>query len=533
MDRRTILKAGVGAAAIGATGGLSAPALSQGANARTLRFVPQANLANFDPIWGTQFVVRNASMLVWDTLYGIDSGFVPRRQMVEAEETSADGLTWTFRLRANLRWHDGEPVRAQDCVTSLERWMVRNGMGQTIRTLRQELVAVDDRTFRLRLSAPYPKLLFALGGNNTPIAFMMPERIARTDPFQQITEFVGSGPMRFNRPEWVPGARATWSRFEQYVPREEPANWLSGGKRMLVDRVEWIIQPDPATAGAALQSGEVDWWETPLNDLIPVMRRNRNIRIDIADPLGNIGCFRFNHLHPPFNDPRARQAVAWVMNQPDFMRAVVGGDDALWKAMGGVFTPDTPNYTEAGGEILTRPRDAATARRLLQEAGYSGQPVTMLVAQDLAPLSAMGQVANALLRSIGMNVDFVATDWGTVGARRASREPRERGGWNVFFTWFAGADCTNPASYLGLRAHGDQAWFGWPTDPAIEAGRDRWFAATNAEQEKAACDEISRAAMVSLPFVPTGFYRAYQAWRSNVSGIVPGPLPWFWGVSKS
>ena len=532
MKRRTFIGAAAGMTAAAAAG-LPAPALAQGAAARTLRFVPQANLANFDPIWGTQFVVRNASMLVWDTLYGIDNTFTPRRQMVESEEVSSDGLTWTFRLRPRLVWHDGEPVRAADCVASLERWMVRDGMGQMIRALRQELVAVDDRTFRLRLSAPYPKLLLALGKNNTPIAFMMPERIARTDPFQQITEFIGSGPMRFNRDEWVPGARATWTRFDRYVPRDEPPNWLAGGKRMLVDRIEWIIQPDPATGVAALQQGEVDWHELPLNDLVPVLRRNRNIRVDIADPLGNIGCLRFNHLHPPFNDVRARQAVAWVVEQSDYMRAVVGGDDELWQRMNSFFTPGTPNYTEAGADILARPRDAATARRLLREAGYNGEPVTMLVAQDLAALSAMGQVANAMLRSIGMTVDFVATDWGTVGARRASREPRERGGWNIFFTWFAGADCTNPASYLGLRAHGDGAWFGWPNDPAIEAGRDKWFAATSAAEEKAACEEINRAAMVSQPYTPLGFYRAYQAWRTNVTGITPGPLPWFWGVAKS
>ncbi len=533
MDRRSFLKATVGgAAATGMAGGLASPALSQGAAARTLRFVPQANLANFDPVWGTQFVVRNASMLVWDTLYGIDNTFTPRRQMVESEEVSSDGLTWNFRLREGLRWHDGEPVRAVDCVVSLSRWMVRDGMGQMIRAITDELAATDDRSFRWRLREPYPKLLLALGKNNTPVAFMMPERLARTDPFQQITEYVGSGPMRFNRGEWVPGARATFSRFDQYVPRNEPPNWLSGGKRMLVERVEWVIQPDPGTAAAALQSGEVDWWETPLNDLIAVMRRNRNIRVDIADPLGNVGVFRFNHLHPPFNDPRARQAIAMALSQADYMGAVVGNDPQLWQAMNSFFTVGTPNYTEEGSEIMTRPRDMAAARKLLQESGYNGQPVTILVAQDIAPLSAMGQVSNALMRGLGINVDYVATDWGTVGSRRASKEPPGRGGWQVFHTWFAGADCTNPSSYLGLRAHGEQAWFGWPSDPAIETGRNKWFAASTPEQEKAACVEINRAAMVNQPYAITGFYKAYQAWRSNVSGIASGPLPWFWGVSK-
>ena len=245
MNRRGVLK-GAAALAAGAAGGLPAPAIAQ-ASERVLRFVPQANLVNFDPIWGTQAVVRTASMLVWDTIDGIDNTFTPRWQMVEFEEGCTDGLSSTFHPRPGLRWHDGELVLARDCVASLKRWIVRDGMGQMTRALRQELVAVDARTFRLRLSAPHPKLLFALGKNNTPIAFMMPERIAETAPFQQITEFVGSGPMRFNRPEWVPGACAIWSRFEQDVPRDEPPNWLAGGKRMLVDRIEWLVQPDQAT----------------------------------------------------------------------------------------------------------------------------------------------------------------------------------------------------------------------------------------------------------------------------------------------
>jgi len=122
MDRRTVLKGLAGVGGLAATGGLSMPALSQGAAARTLRFVPQANLANFDPIWGTQYVVRNAAALVWDTLYGLDATLQPQRQMVESEEVSDDGLVWTFRLRPGLKFHDGEPVLAKDVVASLARW---------------------------------------------------------------------------------------------------------------------------------------------------------------------------------------------------------------------------------------------------------------------------------------------------------------------------------------------------------------------------------------------------------------------------
>ncbi|MBB5689802.1 ABC transporter substrate-binding protein [Roseomonas alkaliterrae] len=534
MDRRTFLKAGAGVATIGASGTIAAPALSQGAAARTLRFVPQANLANFDPIWGTQYVVRNAACLVWDTLYGFDSNLTPQRQMVESEEVTDGGKTWTFRLREGLRFHDGEPVRAQDVAASLNRWAVRDGMGQMIRAIQEEPVsAVDDRTFRWRLKQPYPKMLVALGKNNTPMAFIMPERLARTDPFQQVSEFIGSGPMRLARNEWVPGARAVFTRFEQYVPRNEPPSWLAGGKRMNVDRIEWIIMPDPATASAALMNGEIDWWESPLTDLVPALRRNRNVQVDIQDPLGNIGSFRFNHLHAPFNDVRARRAVAMALSQEDYMRAVVGDDRSLWQTLPSFFTPGTPLYTEAGGEILKGPRNLDAARRLLAESGYNGQPITVLVAQDQAPLKAMGEVTNALLTSLGMRVDFVATDWGTVGQRRASKAPPGQGGWHIFHTWHAGADCTNPAAYLALRTHGDGAWFGWPSDEAVEAARLKWFDAPNLEAEKAAVAEMNAAAMRHVTYIPTGFYKVFQAWRRNVTGVVGAPIPFFWNVSKS
>lgn len=530
MDRRSLLKAGVAAGAV--AGGLAAPAYSQAA-ARTLRFVPQANLANFDPIWGTQYVVRNAAVLVWDTLYGIDDKLEPKRQMVEAEETSADGRTWTFRLREGLRFHDNEPVRARDVVASITRWMPRDPMGQMLRALNEELVAVDDRTFRWVLKQPFPKMTLALGKNATPMCFIMPERVARTDSFTQISEFVGSGPMRFARNEWVPGARAVFQRFDGYVPRNEPANWLSGGKRMGVERIEWVIMPDPATASAALQNGEVDWWESPIPDLVPVLRRNRNIRVDIADPLGNIGSFRMNHLHPPFNDVRVRRAVLMALSQEDYMRAVVGDDNNLWRPLPGFFTPGTPLYTEEGGDILKGPRNIEAARALLREAGYTNQPVTCLVAQDQPITKAQGDVTADLLRRLGMNVDFVATDWGTVGQRRALRNPPGQGGWSMFHTWHAGADAINPVVYNAVRANGEGAWFGWPNIPAVEAEVPNWLAATNLEEERRVIGRLNRAAMENVVYAPTGFFLFYQAWRANVSGIVKGPIPFAWGVSKS
>jgi peptide/nickel transport system substrate-binding protein len=532
MDRRTFLKTASGAGVLAATGGLAMPALSQGAAAKTLRFVPQANLANFDPIWGTQYVVRNAAALVWDTLYGIDDKFQPQRQMVEGEEVSSDGLTWTFKLRSGLKFHDGTPVLAKDVVQSLKRWQARDPMGLMIKAIENELSPVDDRTWKWSLKQPFPKMLLALAKNNAPCSFIMPERIAKTDPFQQITEYVGSGPMKFARNEWVPGAKAVFEKFADYVPRSEPASWLAGGKKIMVDRVEWVIMPDAATAAAALQNGEIDWWETPLSDLVPVLKAHRDINVDIGDPLGNIGAFRMNHLHPPFNNLKVRQAVMTALNQEDYMRAIVGDDDKLWKPLPGFFTPGTPLYTEVGGDIM-KMKNVAAAKKLLAESGYKGEPVTCVVAQDMSATKSMGDVTAELLKSIGMNVDFVATDWGTVGARRAQKTAPGQGGWSMFHTWHAGADCLNPASYTAIRANGDKAWFGWPDVPAVETEVANWFSAKDLTEEKAAMDRLNKAAVENVVYVPTGFYLGYQAWRKNVTGVVSGPLPFFWGVSKA
>jgi peptide/nickel transport system substrate-binding protein len=534
INRRTALKGLGGAGLVGfGASGFPMPAISQNAAAKTLRFVPQANLANFDPIWGTQYVVRNAGALVWDTLYGVDKNLVPQRQMVESEEVSADGLTWTFKLRDGLKFHDGEKVLAKDAVASLIRWSARDPMGLMLKAIQQELVALDDRTFRWVLSKPYPKMLLALGKNNAPCTFVMPERIAKTDPFKPITEYVGSGPMKFVASEFVPGAKAVFEKFADYVPRNEPSSWLAGGKRMHLDRIEWVIMPDPATASAALQNGEVDWWEMVLTDLAPTLKKNSKIKMEVADPMGNICSFRFNHLHAPFNNVKARLAVMMALDQADYMSAVTGGDEALWSRLPSFFTPGTPLYTEVGGDILKGKRDMDAAKKMLAESGYKGEPVVCVVGQDLPPVKAMGDVTIDLLKRLGMNVDFVATDWGTVGQRRAKKDLPSAGGWNMFHTWHSGADCVNPAGYTAIRANGEKAWFGWPDVPAVETEVTNWFEAKSLDDEKAAISRLNKAAMENVVFAPIGLSKNYQAWRTNVEGVIPGPLPFFWDVKKN
>ncbi|WP_158744142.1 ABC transporter substrate-binding protein [Acidisphaera sp. L21] len=529
MKRRDLMKA---AGAFAATS-LAAPTLSLAAASKTLRFVPQADLPNMDPIVGTQLVVRNASLLVYDMLYGTDSKVEAQPQMAEGHELSDDHKTWTFRLRTGLKFHDNTPVLARDCVASLKRWMVRDTLGQRLASQMDAIETVDDRNFRIRLKKPFPLMLFALGKNGTNVPVIMPERIASLDPFKIVPEYIGSGPMSFKRDEWLVGSKAVFERFAAYQPRQEKSDWLAGAKTMLLDRVEWITMPDSGTATAAIQSGEIDWWEQPVADVVPLMKRNKDIHVDIADPFGNVGVFRMNFLHPPFNDVRIRRAVQMVLSQEDNMRAVVGDDTTLWKTMPSFFTPGTPTYTEMGGEPLKGPRRYDEAKKLLKEAGYDGRPVVMLVAADVPITKAQGDVAADMLQRLGMKVDYQAVDWGTQGARRASKAAPDKGGWNIFFTWSPGATTINPAGYSALDAGGDTAWFGWPKSDEVQADIATWYDAPDEKAQQAAMDATNKASMEVVTYIPTGFFLSNTAWRSNVKGIIQSPFPIFWNVEKT
>jgi peptide/nickel transport system substrate-binding protein len=527
MLRRTLL---TGAAA--AT--LARPALAQPAAARVLRYVPQSDLTVLDPVFTTAYITRHHSMMVYDQLYGLDSTLKPQPQMVEGHVVEQGGLFWRFTLREGLLFHDGEPVRGRDCIASIRRWAQRDALGQALMARVAEMAAPEDRVFTIRLNKAFGPMLDTLAKVGPSALFVMPERIASVDANTQIRETIGSGPFRFKADERIVGARVVYERNASYRPREGgKAEWAAGPKQVFFDRVEWTVMPDPATAVAALQNGEVDWWENPITDLVPQLRRNRSIRVDIADPLGNIGTFRMNHTTTPFNDVKARRAVLMAMSQEDYMRALVGDDNNLWKSLPGYFTPGTPLYSEEGGEILKGPRNLDAAKRLLAESGYNGSPVTCVVAQDQPITKAQGDVTADLLKRIGFNVDFVATDWGTTGQRRAMKNPVGQGGWSMFHSWHAGADCINPAVYNAIRANGDGAWFGWPNIPAVETEVANWFDAPDLAAEKAVINRLNKAALDNVVFAPTGFFLGYQAWRANVSGIVKGPLPFFWGISKS
>ncbi len=517
--------------AVGLTLGASMADASAQSSPKTLRFIAQSDLRVIDPVWTTAVITRNHGYLVYDTLFGIDRNFVPQPQMVEAWQLSDDKLSYTFTLRGGLKFHDGAPVRSADCIASLERWSKRDPLGQRLAELVEAYREVDDRSFVIALKRPFPLMLAALSRVSGSVPFIMPERIAKTDANTQIKDATGSGPFKFVKEEWEPGHKVVYVKNADYVPRAEPANWAAGGKVVRVDRVEWLYIPDPATALAAFTRGEADWWENPPPDFYPTLAADRKVKLVQTSPLGSGGIIRFNQLLPPFDNLKMRQALLYAVDQHEYM-AALAGETKYWRTCYSYFSCAGTMASEAGAEALKGPRDLEKARRLIREAGYKAERIVLMTPSDFPTINALSLVTDDLLRRLGLNVELQASDWGTLVARRASKEPIDKGGWNIFHTTFPGVDLLDPAVNVPLRANGAGAWFGWPTDPALEKLRDAWLDTSDEAEQKRLAAEIQARAFETVPYIPTGEYSQHTAFHDNLEGVNVGPALFMWNVSK-
>ena len=519
------------AAAAGAT--LAMPRIGRAAEQRVLRFIPQADVTALDPVWTSVYVTRNHGYLIFDTLYGQDDAFQTRPQMVEGHTVEQDGRSWRLTLRDGLVFHDGTPVLARDCVASIRRWARRDSFGSTLMGVTDELSAPDDKTIAFRLRQPFPLLPAALGKVGINMLPIMPERLADTDAFKQVTEMVGSGPFRYLADERVVGARVVYEKFDKYRPRESGTTACTAGPKVAwFDRVEWNVIPDLATAAAAMQRGEADWWEQPSFDLLPLLKRDAELRVSVVEVTGNIGLLRFNQLYPPFDNPAIRRALLPALDEADYMQAVAGDDRSAWRADVGFFAPGMAMSSDVGMTAFTGPRDVARAQREIKAAGYAGEPVVVLTPTDYPRINALAQVAADMFKRCGLNVDLQEMDWGSVIRRRTVRSAPDKGGWNVFFTTFTGLDMSDPATNLAMRGNGDAAWFGWPKAPELERLRNAWLAAPDLAAQKDIAASIQAQAFSDVPFLPLGEFLQPTVQRRELTGTLTG-MPLFWNVRRA
>jgi peptide/nickel transport system substrate-binding protein len=519
----TILPAALAALA------LASPAVAQ---QKVLKVVPHADLRVLDGHQTTATITAMHMAAVYDTLFGWDIDMVAKPQMVENYTVSPDQLTYTMTLRPGLKWHDGTDVTTKDVVASVKRIVKRESLGRTLEIFLADVVAVDARTFQLKMKEPFGFTLFTLPGINQ-MAGIYREKEALIDPATPITETIGSGPMTFNRAEWVPGSKVVYEKNKNYVPRSEPLNGLSGGKIIKLDRVEYTVIPDDTTKFAALTKGEVDLLDQPSLDNTPTVERNPDIVIFKNFTVGVYGMMRPNHLHPPFNNVKARQALAMMVNQREYSQASFGGEQ-FWKDATPCFSLwicGGPFGTQVGAEAY-RQQNIERAKQLLAEAGYKGEKVTLIGASDIGFLKSLTLVTAENLKKIGVNVDLQLMEWGNVVARRSKKETPDQGGWNIFHTTSGTSSQALPFSALGTLTGCDAAWFGWPCDEESEKMRQQFMRETDPAKQKELADRWHKRLWEVLPYIPVGQYDQPTIHRKNITGIGRNHMLVWYNVDK-
>lgn len=497
----------------------------------TIRFVPETEPTILDPVTSVAAVTQQHAYMIYDQLYGLDANGVPQPQMVESDTVDPSGRVHRLVLRAGLKFHDGTPVRAEDAMASIARWAQRDVVGTKLREMGLRMEILDERTFTIATNEPTPLVLAGLAKSASPALFVMRAEDAKAEPTRAVVTHIGSGPFRFVEAEYRAGDRLVYQRNADYLARPEPVSGYAGGKRVTVDRVEFRIIPDPATAAAALTTGEVDIYDAPPLDLVPSLRRQTSIQVRPLDRGGIMGVLRPNHLHPPFDDVRARQALLIATDQTEFMPAVGGDEPGGWRQCYSFLGCGTSNPAENGMESYRRP-DMVKAKELLAASGYQNQPVLLLNPTDNLVIGPLTEIAAQRLRAAGFNMQVVSTDWATLLQRRAKMDTAAEGGWDLFLTWAYDFDIHSPATNFLLSGACKAAWFGWPCDPNMETLRNLWAGELEPARQRAIYEQIQAHAAETVPYVPLGEFLKQVAYRKTLTGLVDVPITVFWNVSK-
>ena len=503
---------------------------------KPLRIVLPGELRSIDPDWTAAALTRYHAFMVYDTLLGLDENQQVRPQMADSWTESEDHLTYTFVLRDKLAFSDGSPVTAEDVVASWTRWAETDGAGQMINTFLAGLDAVDAKTFRVRLKEPFGQLTYVLAKPMAMPMFVKPAKIVKGLPARtQFSDPLGSGPFIMMKDQWVAGSKVVYVRNPGYVPRGEPASGIAGGKRVLVERVEWVAIPDPATQAAALRNGEIDFVETPTLDLVPMLKATKGIRIEALFPGGSEGTLRVNWTNPPFDNPIARQAIYNFVNQTDMILAVLG-DPALGQVCGALLICGSPNGSEYGADLLISkdPEEVRLKRgmAMLQAGGYKGEKIVLMDPQDQPIMHGASQVLFGAMKKAGVNVEMQTMDWATLVSRRAVKG-NAANSWHLFMTMGGPLGPSNPVFHVQMSGACDKAWFGWPCDAELERLRGAWIRESDPIRARWLAEQIQLRGAQVVVYIPFGQYVAPSAFRDNLDGLLRVPeTVVFWNVKR-
>ncbi|MFN3974146.1 MAG: ABC transporter substrate-binding protein [Dehalococcoidia bacterium] len=489
----------------------------------TLRFIPHASLASIDPMWTTAAVTgKDFANFVYEGLFALDASFTPQPSLLEAWRVEPNGLTWTFTLRPNLTFHNGDPVRPQDVIESLKRWSSQDAWGREMWNNITRIDTIDQRTFAFVLKEPTGVILNQLSVPSGYRPVVVHEKIWQVPPKQGAREAIGTGPYRLV--SWRPGDKYVVERWPDYKSRTEPPSGLAGARPSYVDRIEGVEVPDHATRFASLHTGLVQFLDDFSHDLAPQVERNPNLRLHIVGP-GPKLIIAINHSRPPFNDLRVRQALQLAYPVDRAMQAAVG-DSRFWRLCPSVFACGTiwEEPGKAGSEGHYNVHDLARAKELMRASGMEGTVVRLLSAQDVPSIANPSLVTKEVLEQLGLRVDLQPMDWAALTARRTNPEV-----WEVWHTAWITWHFVHP---LVSPAHAKLAWFArYPdTTGRVTSAREAILRALTLQEQLDKTRDLARVVWEDVPYIILGEASGLRATRKEVQGFKPTIFLTLWDV---
>ncbi len=499
----------------------------------TIRAVLTAKLGVLDPIATTSYATRTFAYLVYDTLVSMDSEGNFKPQMLESWSVSEDGMTYKFKLRDGLKFSDGTAVTAEDCVASLRRWWQRDSLGKRMKAKSKDFKVTGDKTFELELAAPFGHVISALGKPSSNVPVIMPARIASvTDPKDSVAENIGSGPYVFDFEGWSPGKVAVFHKNPHYLARSEPADGLAGGKVAYFDKVEIVTIPDSATQIAALQAGEIDYVQSTPYDFIEILDANPDVTVPRFKGIGmTLLAAVVNHLTPPFDNKEVRRSLQALAMTEQYMAGLGLPDDMWLKDCYSFFMCGTTYGNDAGVDQLPEV-GIESAKKILKESGYKGEPVRILLASSVNDINHNGLVLEGLMKQAGFNVEVQAADWPTVAKARWSKKPVSEGGWSLLPITWSGYDMASPFTNYRIANNCTDGYAGWACVEEITTLINQFEAESDVAKRQEIAKKIQVLAIDNVQFMIMGQYSRSSSHRADLEGLLDVGMPIFWNVKR-
>lgn len=474
------------------------------------------DLATTTSTTATQMVMGN----VFEKLVSFDENYKAQPELAEKIDVNEDYTEYTYHLRKGVQFHNGQEMKADDVVASMNHWLKSNGLARKA-IGKATFKRIDDYTVSVKMDKPNMNLNELIAGLRGAAIIVPKSSIDNVTEKGLIKDYIGTGPYMID--EIKPNSYMKLKKFDNYKPYGEKgkvSGWV-GYKEAKTPIVVFNFVPDSSTRVAGMQSGEYDMAVQMPGDDYDTFNKKDNYNV-YKEAQGDIGMV-YNKKQGVSTSPIFRQAINAALNREDIMKAAYAREDFYKITPSFVQDENNPWYTEKGKDVYNV-HDAEKAKALLKEAGYNGEEFRLMVSTNYQEFYNAAVVVEKELKDIGVNVKLDTVDWPTYLAR--SKDPTA---YDALITGFI--EWVNPSTIVYLSP----SWNGWSTDDKLQNMMDEMIHSTDPKQAKQIWENIQDYSWHDyMPASKFGNRYIYDVSSSRVKDVVffEGPHMWNLTVEK-